>query len=212
MRPRLNGAWGIAVLMVTAAFLSPLFGNTPADRHLGPASSAVMRAPDPEPAPNPDVPHRCQYVIQSWMRSQSNSDDQAAQDRLTEAINRLLPESDNTVRALTQKFMQFARELTGRTRKQDPLDHYDYVSVTETLDGSIGRMTVEISIKSFPFIPKHDLLLGPDMPLRIDGCPLPQPGDKGERFCRKREIEDIAEKIKAHDKEHDQGKYQNQKH
>jgi hypothetical protein len=143
------------------------------------------------------------------VRSETNSQDQGAQDRLKAAIDQLLPDY-NMVRVFTESFLQEVRARIGKPAKPDPLDHFDYLSVTETVEASTGKMTVEITLVSDPHIPKHDFHLGPDSAVRIDGCTLPQAGNKGERSCQKLEIEEIAEKIKAHDKEHDQGKYYKQ--
>jgi hypothetical protein len=203
---RSDRAKGAVALLLAAAFLSPLFGKAPTTRNARPTPSPVTSAADPHPAPPLDVLHPCQYVIASWVRTQDKSDDQSAQERLSDAINHLLPDP-SIVRAKTQKLWQALRDLAGKPEKQDPLDHYDRVSVTETLDDSTGRMTVEISVRSVPEIRNHDFRLGPDTAVRIDGCTLPKRNVRGEHSCQDQEIEDIAEKIKAHDDKHEQGKY-----
>lgn len=196
------GAKGAVVLLLACSFslLSPLFGNARVSRHSRPNSSIPgSHGPTPELAPHP-----CLYVISSWVHAQDKSDDQDAQDHLSEAINHLLPDP-TTVRAFTQKMWESIREITKKREKQNSLDHYDFITATETLDASTGKMTVEIYVHSVPPIPGHDFRLGSNTPVRIEGCTLPARNAKGERSCRNVEIKDIAEKIKAHDKEkHDQ--------
>jgi hypothetical protein len=204
---RSERAGGVLALLLAASCLSPLFGKASATRHGRPTPSAVIGAADPQPTPTPDTPHPCSYVVSSWVHAQDKSEDQAAQDRLMEKINALLPDP-NTVRATTQRLWRALREVAVKPKKQKSQDHYDFVSVTETLDVNTGRMTVEISVSSIPQIPKHDFRLGPGTPIKIEGCKLPARSGKGERSCQDQEITDIAEKIKAHDREHDQGKYE----